>query len=78
MRALKLLSLPALFLVCCPFCHGQDLTTFNGNWTHYRDTSRRMQGDNWLFFLNPRNSPGETSAIAKSIQLISAKENHDA
>ena len=32
MRALKLLSLPALFLVCCPFCHGQDLTTLNGNW----------------------------------------------
>jgi hypothetical protein len=47
MRALKLLSLPALFLVYCPFCHGQDLTTFNGDWHltglsgHHRPDARQ-------------------------------------
>jgi hypothetical protein len=31
MRALKVLTLPALFLVCC-VCRGQDQSTLSGNW----------------------------------------------
>lgn len=43
MRALKLLCLPALFLMCCSVCRGQDLTTLNGNW---------KRTGSWVYLMN--------------------------
>ena len=76
MRALKLLSLPALFLVNCPVCRGKirQRSTATGTWPDYGDTTGRMRGDNWLLLSTQRTRVRDL-CNRKSIQLISAKEN---
>jgi hypothetical protein len=49
MRTLRLLCLPALFVMCCSVCRAQDLTMLNGNW-HLTGSWNIHPNDVRLFF----------------------------